>query len=333
MNRWKIRSLRTKDKVVLSDLSITNLLRQRILAIVDISMQPQADQPLRNLRRVLLLQSSRKNPISTHGPLPTFIPKDKEKKRTHIRSRNRNDQHLPRAQPKRPLARKMLRNNRQKPLQTPQNRPMYNNRPIRSLIRTPILQIEPLRQLEVQLYRRTLETPLQRIPNRDINFRSVERPVPRVDLPFARIMLLQRLLELLLRLVPRLNRAQVIIRARRKLQLELEPEQPVDVLHEVEQGADLVLELRGHAEDVRVVLHEPPHAREPGERAARFVAVDDPEFGHPDGELFVAPVARVEDEAVARAVHGFQRPFLLLDVQNEHVILVVLPVTRGLPEF
>ena len=32
-------------------------------------------------------------------------------------------------------------------------------------------------------------------------------------------------------------------------------------------------------------------------------------------------------------VHRLECPFLLLNIQNEHIILVVLPMTRGLPQF
>jgi len=60
--------------------------------------------------------------------------------------------------------------------------------------------------------------------------------------------------------------------------------------------------------------------------------MDDSEFCHPDGQLLVATVARVEDQAVAGTVHGLERPFLLLDVKDEHVVFVVLPVPGGLPE-
>ena len=83
---------------------------------------------------------------------------------------------------------------------------------------------------------------------------------------------------------------------------------------------------------MRIVLHEPPHARQPRQRAARLVPMYDPELGHADRQLAVAAVARVEDEAVPRAVHRLEPPLLLLDVEREHVVLVVLPVPGRLPE-
>ena len=45
-------------------------------------------------------------------------------------------------------------------------------------------------------------------------------------------------------LVPRLELAEVVIGAGRQLELEIEAEEAVDVLHEVEQRAELVGDLR-----------------------------------------------------------------------------------------
>ena len=45
--------------------------------------------------------------------------------------------------------------------------------------------------------------------------------------------------------------------------------------------------LGGHAEDVRVVLNEPPHAREARERTRCLVSVNDTELSHTNGELLV----------------------------------------------
>ena len=77
---------------------------------------------------------------------------------------------------------------------------------------------------------------------------------------------------------------------------------------------------------MRVVLNEPPHTRQTGKSTRRLVSVEDTKLGHANGELLVTPVARVEDETVPWAVHGLESPLLLLDVEREHVILVVLPV-------
>lgn len=87
-----------------------------------------------------------------------------------------------------------------------------------------------------------------------------------------------------------------------------------------------------HAEHMGIVLHEPPHTSQAGERTRGFVSMNDTELGHSDRQLLVTTIPRVEDDTVAGAVHGFESPFFLLDIESEHVLPVVLPVARSLPK-
>ena len=61
--------------------------------------------------------------------------------------------------------------------------------------------------------------------------------------------------------------------------------------------------------------------------------MDNTKLCHPDRELLVTSIPRVKDETMPRAVHRFQGPLLLLDVEREHVVFVVLPVSGSFPEF
>lgn len=91
-------------------------------------------------------------------------------------------------------------------------------------------------------------------------------------------------------------------------------------------------DLRGHAENVGVILDESSHASQTSQGSRRLVSVDDTKLRHPDREFFVASVPSVKDKTVTRTVHGLQRPLLLLDVENEHILLVVLPMAGRLPQ-
>ena len=84
---------------------------------------------------------------------------------------------------------------------------------------------------------------------------------------------------------------------------------------------------------MRVVLHKPSDSRQSRQCTRRLVPVDDAELRHPDWELLVTSVPRVKDDTMPRTVHWFQSPLLLLDIEREHVLLVVLPVSRSFPEF
>ena len=90
--------------------------------------------------------------------------------------------------------------------------------------------------------------------------------------------------------------------------------------------------LRRHTEDVRVILNETAHAGETRESTRCLVPMEDTKLCHPDGQLLVAAVTRVEDETVPRAVHWLQTPFFLFDIKGEHAVLVVLPVSGSLPQ-
>lgn len=107
-----------------------------------------------------------------------------------------------------------------------------------------------------------------------------------------------------------------------------------------------------------VVLAEPANAGQPSEGARELVAMQRPEVGPADGELFPGAEALLEHETehqtrrsaagtseytrqnscvcvcvpVCRAVHGFESVGLgTLRRHREHVLAVVLPVSRALP--
>ena len=74
------------------------------------------------------------------------------------------------------------------------------------------------------------------------------------------------------------------------------------------------------------------HAQEPVEDARELVAVQVPGLGDAERQLPVAVRAQREEQAVAGAVHRLQAEVVLLDLEPEHVLLVLLPVARRDPE-
>lgn len=81
-----------------------------------------------------------------------------------------------------------------------------------------------------------------------------------------------------------------------------------------------------------VVLDEPPDSSQTRQTSARLVSVQDTKLGHSEGKLLVGSVSRVKDEAVAGTVHRLKRKLFLVDVHQEHVVLVVGVVAGLLPE-
>lgn len=68
----------------------------------------------------------------------------------------------------------------------------------RGVIRGAVLEVETLRELEVELDRRALEGPTERITDGDVDLGSVERAVSGVQIPLARVLLVEGSLQLLL---------------------------------------------------------------------------------------------------------------------------------------
>jgi hypothetical protein len=89
---------------------------------------------------------------------------------------------------------------------------------------------------------------------------------------------------------------------------------------------------------MRVVLGEAAHAHQPVQRAMRLVAVAGAELGQPQRQVAVGFEPLVEDLHVAGAVHRLERidPLLvgmfLVDLGDEHVLAVLVPVAGGLPQ-
>ena len=67
----------------------------------------------------------------------------------------------------------------------------------RRLVRAAVLEVESLWQLEIELDRGTLERAVKRVTDLDVDLGAVEGTVSRIELPLARVELVQRVLELL----------------------------------------------------------------------------------------------------------------------------------------
>ena len=99
----------------------------------------------------------------------------------------------------------MLRDDRNEPLQTTQDRTVDDHRARGrlarlghcGLVRATVFEVEPLRELEVELDRGALERPAESVADGDVDLGAVECTVAWVDLPLAGVELLERLLELL----------------------------------------------------------------------------------------------------------------------------------------
>jgi len=86
------------------------------------------------------------------------------------------------------------------------------------------------------------------------------------------------------------------------------------------------------AENVSIVLSERPDAHDPVQGSGRFVAVAGAELPIAKRQVAVAVQRLVIDLDVSRAVHGLDGVVALLRFGRKHMLTVVLPMARLLPQ-
>merc|ERR1719300_1577124 len=96
-----------------------------------------------------------------------------------------------------------------------------------------------------------------------------------------------------------LNITKELVRPGGESQLISEAKHAVHVLEEVKASLHLGPDLVGHAEDVGVILLEPPHPRQPRQSAGQFVPVEHSKVGHPKRQVLVGACGLVKHDAVA----------------------------------
>lgn len=81
-----------------------------------------------------------------------------------------------------------------------------------------------------------------------------------------------------------------------------------------------------------VILLELANTGETAQGSGRLISVQDTKVRDSQGKLSVTSLTVAEEHKVTGAVHRLESPLPLLNVKLEHVILVVGPVARRLPD-
>ncbi len=115
-------------------------------------------------------------------------------------------------------------------------------------------------------------------------------------------------------------------------ELRLEPEPRVRLADLAHEPLDLGADLLGPHEDVGVVGDEVADPGQPRQHARQLVPVEHAVLGQAERQLAIRADAAAVDERRLRAVHRLEAEGLALGLEQEHVLAVVLPVARALPE-
>ncbi len=161
----------------------------------------------------------------------------------------------------------MLQQDPDEPLVGPHQRPVDHHRPMLGVVGAGVDQAKALRHVEVHLDGTELPGAAERIGHVHVDLGTVERAVALVEVVLQPLVL-QPLTSAASLLSHSSSDADPLLGPRRKLQSDIEPEDPVSGHGEVHARPDLLLELVLGTEDVGVVLSEMPDPEQAVERPA-----------------------------------------------------------------
>jgi len=231
----------------------------------------------------------------------------------------------------------VLDQNSEEALDGTEQRAVDHERLMLGAVFTDVLEAEARGQVEIELHGGELPGTADSVDEFDVDFRAVESGFACHGF-VGDVHALQGIAEGGGGAVPVFGLAGVIFRMRfvpiRELDFEfVEAEIFHDGESEIDAGFHFGFDLRGHAENVRVILCKAAHAEQAVEHAAALVAVDGAEFGKPHGKLAVAMELCFVNQNVARAVHGLELIVGLFDFDGtEHAVLVKAGVAAGFPK-
>mmetsp|Transcript_3792 Transcript_3792/g.4275 ORF Transcript_3792/g.4275 Transcript_3792/m.4275 type:complete len:638 (+) Transcript_3792:646-2559(+) len=194
-----------------------------------------------------------------------------------------------------------------------------------------VIEVEADWQLEVELHSSTLEFAAEGVKDRDVNLGTIEGAISWVELPLL-AGLVEGILQGSLSLIPDLQLSQVPLRSRGEGHLVLQSKYSVDLIHKLQEPQHLTLYLLCTAEDVSVVLLEAANTSEAVEGPTSLISVKDSKVREPHGQLSEGTGAHTKQNAVTGTVHGLETKLRVIDLEAEHVLLVVGRVPGGMPE-
>ena len=212
---------------------------------------------------------------------------------------------------------------------------MYHNRLLFGAVRSDVLHVEVEGELEVELDSTHLPFTADSVLHFQVYLRTVECTVTLIELiAVGTVLLFEDSLQVSLSLVPYLYITHEVVRTCGELSLVLQTEGVVHLCSDVHDVVYLGGYLLLSNEDVSIVLSELLNTEQAVELAGLLLAVDNVYLVEFKGQLLVGTLSVHVYLYSVRAVHRLSAVYLvvILSRDNEHTVLVVVPVTGSHPE-
>src|SRR5882724_11103092 len=250
---------------------------------------------------------------------------------------DRADLHLYGSEPERKRSGIVLDENAEEAFHGAEQRAMHHERLVAGAVFADVFEAEAGGQVEIELHGGELPRAADRVDELDVDFGTIERAFA-CDSLIGNVHARQSAGQRIRGVLPVLGLAGVVFRMRGIPIGEFDFEfVKAESLHyrerKIHAGFHFTLNLRRHAENVRVVLGETANAQQAVQDAAPLVAVNGAEFAEAHGEIAVAAQLGFVDKDVARAIHGLELVVGFFDLDGaEHAVSVIAGVAAGLPE-
>ena len=219
----------------------------------------------------------------------------------------------------------MLNQDTDKPLETAKNHPVNHHWPVLLIILTNISQVKPLRHQKIKLHSPALPAPSKTVRQVKIYLRPVKSTVTLVNLILGPLGI-QRILQCLCSSLPYIVTSHRLLRLRRKLNTILIPEYLIEIIHKLNHTCDLILDLRRHHKNMRIILRKASHPKQPRKHTRKLMPVHASKLSNPHRKLPVAVYLLLVKQHPSRAVHRLHSILILVNLCKIHIILIMVPV-------
>ena len=206
-----------------------------------------------------------------------------------------------------------------------------HNRTMTLVISTDVLSFKALRKLEVELNGSALPGTSDGILKVEVDLGTVEGTVALVY-NVLKAELVKSFSQAVGCHFPIFLATHAVFGSGGKLNVIFESELGVNLVNKTNDALDLACDLIGGHKDMCIVLSEAAYTHKAVESSRLFVTVNKAKLTHTDRKIAIGVRLRLVDEKSAGTVHRLNCEILFVNGGGVHIVLVVIPVTRGLPK-